>query len=439
MSEPLLSATAAEGTGAAGLLAVGIDHHCAPLELRERVALSRAEAAALLQRLRERREVAEAFVLSTCNRTEVYLRPREHDGAFRAAMELTFNGKAPEVEREGRFWVLRDREAAHHLLAVAAGLESMVLGEPEILGQVRRAAELARETGSAGVVIDRLLRAALHTGGRARGETAIAEGAVSLGYAVVELARHIFFALEGRSCLLLGGGETATMAARSLVERGMRDVRFAVRTVARYQHLREELPTATVTDLADRYATLADCDLLVAATAADEPVVEAAELRQVMRRRRSRPLLVVDLGVPRNVASEVGKLGNVFLHDLDSLRHLIERNLEQRREQVPRVAAIVGEELDRFVGWSQGKGAEPLIAELQRRAERIRREEVERAAGRFPPELQDELDRLTRSLVRKILHHPSTRLRASTGERALDHLELARDLFQLGDGEEGRP
>jgi glutamyl-tRNA reductase len=439
MSEPLLSPPAHADNPALGLLAVGIDHHCASLELRERVALSRPESEALLQRLQTRHEIAEAFVLSTCNRTEVYLRPREQEGAFRVTMELTFNGKAPEVERDGRFWVLRDGAAAHHLLAVAAGLESMVLGEPEILGQVRRAAELARATGTSGLVLERLLRAALHTGGRARGETAIGEGAVSLGYAVVELARHIFIGLEGRSCLLLGGGETATMAARALVERGLSDVRFAVRGVGRYQGLREELPTATVTELADRYATLADCDLLVAATAADEPVVEAGEVRQVMRRRRSRPLLVVDLGVPRNVAPEVGKLGNVFLHDLDSLRHLIERNLEQRRAEVPRVEAIVGEELDRFVGWSQGKGAEPLIAELQRRAERIRREEVERAASHFPPELQDELDRLTRSLVRKILHHPSTRLRTGTGERALAHLELARDLFQLGEGEEGRP
>jgi glutamyl-tRNA reductase len=308
----------------------------------------------------------------------------------------------------------------------------MVLGEPEVLGQVRRAADLARATGSCGTLLERLLRAALHTGARARAETEIGAGAVSLGYAAVELARHIFVGLEGRSCLVLGAGETATNAARALLERGLRDVRFAVRGVGRHAALREEIPAATLTELTDRYATLAGCDLLVAATAADEPVIEAGEVRQVMRRRRSRPLLIVDLGVPRNVAPQVGRLENVFLHDLDSLRHLIERNLEQRREQVPRVEAIVGEELQRFVGWSQAQAAEPLIAELQRRAERIRHEEVARARGHFPAELQGELDRLTRSLVRKILHHPSSRLRSGAiGERALAHLELARDLFQL--------
>jgi glutamyl-tRNA reductase len=424
------------------LLAVGIDHRCAPLELRERVAVSRDEAEGLLLRLMARPEVAEAFVLSTCNRTEVYLRPREtsqrgrQEGAFRAALELAFSARAPEVEREGRFWVLHDGQAAQHLLAVASGLESMVLGEPEILGQVKRAAELAEAVGSCGTVLKRLLRAALQAGRRSRAETEIGEGAVSLGYAVVELARHIFAGVDGRSCLVLGGGETAVMAARALVEKGVRDLRFAVRGGHRLQALREEFPTATLSSFQERYGTVVDCDLLVASTSADEPVVEPGELRQAMRRRRSRPLLVVDLGVPRNVAPKVGRIENVFLHDLDSLQHLIARNLEQRRAQVPLVEAIVAAELRHLDAWYQRLDAEPLIAELQRRAERIRQQEVEGARGRFPAELEGELDRLTRALVRKILHHPSTRLRSGSPDRDLAHLELARDLFQLGEDEE---
>ena len=436
MSEPLLSQPGFDGGPAPRLLAVGLDHRSAPLELRERVHLSSTETESLLVRLMSRPEVAEAFVLSTCNRTEVYLHPREQDGAFRAAMELAFNSRAPEIERDGRFWVLRDDEAARHLLAVASGLESMVLGEPEILGQVKRAGELADSTGSLAHLLRRLVRSAVQTGRRARTETEIGEGAVSLGYAVVELARQIFTGLEGRTGLVLGAGETAVLAARALVERGVRDLRFAVRDPSRAAALQAELPTATVTHFTARYDTLAGCDLLVAATSADEPVVEPGEVRQVMRRRRSRPLLVVDLGVPRNVTPRVGKLENVFLHDLDSLQSLISRNLDRRRDHVPRVEGIVGEELQRWVAWSRGQGAEPLIAELQRRAERIRREEVEAASAGFPPELRGDLDRLTRSLVRKILHHPSTRLRAGAGDRSLAHLELARDLFQLGEGDE---
>ena len=437
-----------EGDPGPKLLAVGIDHRSAPLELRERVALNAEQMEGLLLRLMARPEVAEAYVLSTCNRTEVYLHPHpvapgsKQEGAFRAALELAFAARAPEVERDGRFWVLHDGEAARHLLAVAAGLESMVLGEPEILGQVRRAGELAEAVGSAGTVVKRLLRFAVAAGRRARSETEIGEGAVSLGYAVVELARHIFLGIEGKSCLILGGGETASMAARALAEKGVRDLRFAVRGTHRHASLLETFPGATVTPFQERYATIADCDVLVASTSSDEAVVEAEELRQVMRQRRARPLLVVDLGVPRNVAPQVARLENVFLHDLDSLQHLVARNLERRRTQTPLVEAIVGEELRHFGAWYQGLGAEPLIAELQRRAERLRREEVDAVRARFPAEAQDELDRLTRALVRKILHHPSTRLRsvgsarAGGAERDLAHLELARDLFQLGEDEE---
>lgn len=434
--------TTSHGNGSPMLLAVGIDHHSAPLALRERVALSRQEAEVLLLRLMARPEVAEACVLSTCNRTEVYLRPQpvsgeqRREGALRAALDLTFTTRAPEVEREGRFWVLHDVQAARHLLAVACGLESMVIGEPEILGQVKRAGELADELGTAGTVVKRLLRCALQAGRRARAETEIGEGAVSLGYAVVELARHIFAGVDGRSCLVLGGGETAMMAARALIEKGVRDLRFAVRNKEANKGLREEFPGATVTSFQDRYATVVECDLLVASTAADEPVVEPGELRQALRKRRSRPLLVVDLGVPRNVAPQVGKIENVFLHDLDALEHLVARNLEQRRGQVPLVETIVGEELRHFDTWYHALGAEPIVAELQRRAERIRQHEVERARQRFPVELHADLDRLTRALVRKILHHPSTRLRAGGAESDLAHLEAARDLFQLGEGEE---
>jgi glutamyl-tRNA reductase len=432
MSAPLLHPRAAHSRHERQeLLAVGLDHHSAPLDLRERVALSHAEIEALLQRLVAMPEVEEAFLVSTCNRTEAYLLPREPEVAYRAAMDLVF-GKAPEVERDGRFWVRRGDDAARHLLAVAAGLESMVLGEPEILGQVRRAAELADRLGSSGTFVRRLLRSAVGTGARARNETGIGAGAVSLGYAAVELARHIFVGLDSRSCLLLGGGEMATMVARALSEKGVSDLRFALRSDRNRDRLREEFPGATFVPFPERYASLAGCDLLVSATGADEPVVEPGEVKQVMRRRRSRPLLVVDLGVPRNVAPAVGELGNVFVHDLDSLQHLVERNLAQRREQVPLVEDIVADELARFDAWRRGLDAEPLIAELQRRAERIRADEVARARDSFPAEAHDELDRLTRALVRKILHHPSTRLRGG-GERGIAHLEAARDLFQLGE------
>jgi glutamyl-tRNA reductase len=437
MPAPLLHPRAVPPRVRQPLLAVGVDHHLAPLELRERVALSAAEHEAALRRLVARPEVEEAFLLTTCNRTEAYVLPRDPEGALAATLDVVF-ARAPELLAEGRYRVRRGDDAARHLLAIACGLESMVLGEPEILGQVRRAGELAERLGASGTVVRRLVRTAVGTGARARNETGIGAGAVSLGYATVELARHIFVGLSGRSCLVLGGGEMATAVAQALAEKGLADVRFALRSDRHTARLREEVPGAVLVPFPTRYTALTECDLLVTATSADEVVVEADEVRRVMRQRRSRPLLVVDLGVPRNVDPRVADLSNVFAHDLDSLQHLIGRNLAQRREQVPLVEAIVGEELLRFDAWCQGLDAEPLVAELQRRAERIRAAEVSRARERFPAETHDELEKLTRVLVRKLLHHPSARLRGEPGRDTPDfaQLELARDLFQLDEDDE---
>lgn len=422
------------------LLLVGTDHRSAPLELREKVSYDGDAAEDLLLHLLADDEVSEAVVLSTCNRTEIYAVPRDGgdgEGTYRSVLEQGFLARAPEIEREGRLYALRDTGAAHHLLAVAAGLESMVLGEPEILGQVKQATDLSETVGASGPVVRQLLRTAAAAGRRARSETAINEGAVSLGYAVVELARNIFRDLADVRVLVIGAGETARLVVRNLLEKGATDVRVANRGAERAQELKGEYPTVTLLPLDDRYATIHDADVVVTTTSAGEPLITRDRLARTLARRPSRPLLMVDLGVPRNVEPEVGRLGNVFLHSLDSLDTLIERNLKKRREEVPRVEEIVAEELERLGAWYRGLEAEPLVARLQKKAEAVRRQELEQAYKRFPEEVHDDLDRFTRSLVRKILHHPSTRLRAGgAGEEALLRLDVARDLFQLDEAEE---
>ncbi|HEV7669539.1 MAG TPA: glutamyl-tRNA reductase [Thermoanaerobaculia bacterium] len=416
------------------LLLVGTDFRLAPLELRERVALSPRETEELLVALLARPAIGEAFALSTCNRTEVYLAPRDEgdeETAYRELLDLLFLARAPELGQPGRLYVQRNREAAHHLLAVASGLESMVLGEPEILGQVKVAAGIAEQVGSGGPVIQHLLRAAIEAGGRARRETGIASGAVSLGYATVELAKNIFRDLEQCRILMLGAGETAKLVARNLLERGARKLTVANRTAERLEELRQELPTIEVLPFDQRVAALAAADLIVVATGAEEPVLTRHDLMATMEVRGSRPLLVVDLGVPRNVDPDAAKIGNLFLHTIDSLQHLIERNLKRRREEVPKVEELLGRELDRFFSWYKSLDAEPIVAELQRQAEEIRRRELAAAYARFPPETHGDLDRLTRSLVKKILHHPSARLRDAEGENTAARLAIARDLFRL--------
>ncbi len=416
------------------LLLVGTDYRLAPLELRERVALSPAEVEALLVALLARPSISEAFALSTCNRTEVYLAPRDErdeETAYRELLDLLFLARAPELGQPGRLYVQRNREAAHHLLSVASGLESMVLGEPEILGQVKQAAGIAEQVGSGGPVIQHLLRAAIEAGGRARRETGIASGAVSLGYATVELAKNIFRELEQCRILILGAGETARLVARNLLERGARKLTVANRTAERLEEMRREIPTIETLPFDQRVAALAGADLIVVATGAEEPVLTRSDLAAAMEVRGSRPLLVVDLGVPRNVDPGASKIGNLFLHTIDSLQNLIELNLKRRREEVPKVEEMLGRELDRFFSWYKSLDAEPVVAELQRQAEDIRRRELASAYARFPPETHGDLDRLTRSLVRKILHHPSARLRDAEGENGAARLAVARDLFRL--------
>lgn len=423
------------------LLMVGTDFRSAPVELRERVAYAPDQAEELLVQLLARDEVAEAVVLSTCNRTEIYAVPRNNDDSeqiYRTVLDLGFLSRAPEMERAGHLKVLRNAEAARHLLSVAAGLQSMVLGEPEILGQVKQATDLADKVGAAGPVVQRLMRSAADSGRRARNETAITEGAVSLGYAVVELARNIYSDLSDLRVLVLGAGETAGFVVRNLLERGATDVSVANRTAERARKLQEEFPAIKILPLDDRLAVAATADLVVTTTSASEPLLTREQLKKALAKRKRRPLLVVDLGVPRNVEQAAGKLDNVFLHSIDSLQGLIDRNLKRRREEIPRVAEIIAEELDRLGHWYRALEAEPLVARLQKQAEATRRREMENALKRFPAETHEDLDRFTRSLVRKILHNPSMGLRAAaTGTQGdLRRLEAARELFRLDDEED---
>jgi len=416
------------------LLLVGTDFRCSPIELRERVAYGKEEAEKALVHLLARPEIAEAFLLSTCNRTELYLQPRDEDGAYRAALDMIFLPRAEELERPGRLYVKRDGEAARHLLSVASGLESMVMGEPEILGQIKAASALAEAMGAEGPILKRLLRFAGSAGSRARQETGISSGAVSIGYAVVELARQIFSGLDDRRVLLIGAGEIARSVARPLVERGARELRVANRGAERARQFQAEFPQAEVVPFDARLDAAREADLVIASTGADEPVLTRKQLKEAMRSRRARPLLVVDLGVPRNVEPSAGRVENVFLHTIDSLDHLIQRNLKRRKEEVLRVEEIIEQELAHFHSWYRGLEAEPLIARLQKQAEKIRQQELAAVLPRFPAEAHPELERLTRSLVRKILHHPSTRLRARDGED-LSRLDLVRELFHLDDEE----
>ena len=409
---------------------VGVDHRCAGLELREKVAYSGDAARVLLQRLEASNEVSQACLLSTCNRTEIYLRPHDDAGAYRLALARVFTDQAPEIEAQGRFYVKRGAEAARHLFEVACGLRSMVLGEPEILGQVKNAARHAEDAVTSGPLLRRLLRSAVTAGGKARHETAISAGAVSFGYALADLARGRFGRLDRCSVLMLGAGETARQVARNLVERGVRELVVSNRSSRRAEEFLTLFPGSRLLPFTERTRGLASADVVVATTSASRPVLGRAELARAMAARRARPLLVADLGVPRNVEGAAGDLDGLILLDVDSLEGLIADNLKRRRQEVPRALQIIERELGLFLAWHRGLAAEPLVEALQKRAEEIRRREVESVREAFPAETHGHLDRLTRSLVRKLLHYPSAHLR-STENTEHRRLEAVRDLFKL--------
>ncbi len=415
------------------LVLVGIDHRHAPLELREQVSLGSGEVGDALARLRDHEALEEAYLLSTCNRTEVYALPRDEEAAYRAVVDEIFDARAPGIERQGRLYVKWHGEAASHLLSVACGLESMVLGEPEILGQVKQAAAAADAGQALGPVLRRLLRAAQDSGSRSRSETEISAGAVSFGYAAVELARNIFSRLETTRVLLVGAGDISRQVARNLEERGVQELWVTNRGSERAESLVQEFPRARIVPFENRGRHLAEVDMAVISTSADEPIITRADAAKAASRHGDRPLLLVDLSVPRNIATEVRSLENVFLHDVDSLQHLIQRNLKRRREALPQVRDIVEQELGHYYSWFQGRHAEPVVVRLQKQAEALRRQEVETSLKAFPESTHPDLHRLTRSIVRKLLHHPSSHLRreAPTAE----HLDWVKDLFRLDDEE----
>ncbi|HEX5717117.1 MAG TPA: glutamyl-tRNA reductase, partial [Thermoanaerobaculia bacterium] len=272
-------------------------------------------------------------------------------------------------------------------------------------------------------------------------ETAISSGAVSFGYAIVELARNIFSGMENCRVLLIGAGEIARSVARPLVERGARELRVANRSAERVRQLQEEIPQAQLLSFDERLAAVREAEVVVVSTGAEDPVFTRKQLKEAMKARPTSPLLVVDLGVPRNVEPSAGKIENLFLHTVDSLENLIQRNLKRRKEEVPRVQEIIEEELGQFRAWFRNLEAEPVVAQIQRQAERIRQQEVEAVLSRFPAETHGDLERLTRSLVRKILHHPSANLRGQ-GERSprrdISRLHLVRELFHLDEDREER-
>jgi glutamyl-tRNA reductase len=406
----------------------GVSHHTASIELRERVAIDPEAAAALAGELAGNGGGrTEAVVLSTCNRTELYVASPDHDAgevADRALLALAgadADALAPVAYR------LSDDSAALHLFRVAAGLDSLVPGEGEILGQVRG----AYEAGAAGPLLDRTFRMALHAGRRARLETAIGESPASVPAAAAALAQQVFEGLEGRRVLLVGAGRTSELTARNLRSRGATVTVVANRTLEHAERLAAELG-ARALPLDDVAEVVPEADIVVSSTSAPGFVLMGERLVSALRARRGRPVLFVDLAVPRDVDPALASVDGCFVYDVDDLEGVVSASLEGRRAEAVHAERIVAAEAERFRAWQASLAVVPAIASLRALAEEIRSSELARVEGKLPESERAVVDTVTAQIVNKLLHLPTIRMKeAAVTPDGLVYADVVRHLFGL--------
>jgi len=417
------------------VIVLGVSHHGAPLDVRERLAFRPHEVVPALERLRETAGAHEGVLLSTCNRTELYL--VEGDAQAAGAGWALLAERLGE-EASGYGYVRRDREAVAHLFRVAAGMDSMVIGEAQIHGQVRDAWEASRP--ASGAVLNRLFQSALLVGGRVRSETALGHGAMSVSSAAVKLAKKIFGSLSGRRAMVLGAGEMAELALASLQHEGVRAAVVANRTFERAQVLATRYG-ATAVHYDEAWSALADVDVLLCSTAAPRPVVTVDRVRDAVERRGDRPLCILDIALPRDVVAEVGKLANVFLYDLDDLRAMVSASVERRRQELPAAESVISGEVEKFWQWVAGLAAVPVLTQVREEMNRLRERELAAALRRLPdltPAQREAVEHFSQSLMNKFLHEPTIRLRAAAANgRGLGVVDVARYLFALDDRSPG--
>ena len=400
------------------LLLVGLSHRTAPVELRERVDFQgRLDNA--LRALAARGSTGEAVVLSTCNRAELYA---ACDDVTKARADLAaFVGEFHGVDRAevtAHIYDLVDLDVARHLFRVTAGLDSLVVGEPQILGQVKEAHTTAAGVQAVGPVLNRLFHASFAVGKRVRTETALASGAVSVGYAAVALARKIFGDLKNRSVLVIGAGEMGKLTALHMKSQGVQRMTIISRTMAHAARTADAIGGAGTAPWEEMDGALGASDIVITATGAAAPILTKAHIEAAMRHRRNRPLFVIDIALPRDVEAAAGEIEQVFLYNIDDLQATVRENLARRASEVERAETIVTEEVDRFGAWFRSRGAIPTVVALRQRFENIRRAELDRLdfkLSALPPEARARVDEITRLIIEKLLLMPTEQLK-SLGE-----------------------
>jgi glutamyl-tRNA reductase len=416
------------------IVVVGLNHTTAPIAVRERLAFSDPARLDALARFRPP-EVTELVILSTCNRVEMYLQTADIDASVASCVAfLAAYHNVPPAQFTPHLYQLSDLEAVRHLFRVAASLDSLVLGEPQILGQVKDAYLAAQAAARTGSIFSQLFERALSVAKTVRSDTGISDHAVSVSYVAVELAKKIFENLHYRTVMVLGAGDTAELAARHLISHGVTSVFIANRTAERAERLAQALQAKAI-PWAAFPEHLAYTDIVISSTSAAQPIIAPALVREVLRARRHRPMFFIDIAVPRDIDPAVNGLENVFLYDIDDLHNVVQENRQARQREALAAEELVWREVRQFQQWLTARHAVPTIVALRQRAEEVRQQELDKALARLGPldeRQRRAIEALTSGIVNKLLHAPTVYLKRSAPEdQVRDAVQLVRHLFDL--------
>jgi glutamyl-tRNA reductase len=411
----------------------GINHKSAPVEVRERLAFREEELAGVLEALQAEAGAAEAMVLSTCNRVEIAVSCDQRPDLTRALAKL--RGLDPEF-LEPYIYRYEGAEALRHLFRVASSLDSMVVGEPQILGQLKNAYQVAKDHGSLHGTLESVLTRAFNIAKRVRSETDIGQSAVSISYAAVELAREIFGSLKGKTVLIAGAGKMSELAARHLHRSGATNIVVTNRTLARAEEM-ARLFAGRVVEYANFHATLPEIDILIASSGAQQYILGPDEVHRAIAVRKNRPMFLIDIAVPRNIDPRTGQLDNVFLYDIDDLQKVVERNVTLRQKEAEEAERIVEEEVERTIIILKTRVVAPTIVALQEQLEQIRSNEMDRMRGKLgalTPQQEEAVEALTRGIINKIAHAHIVEIRKEAAKPGGGPIVSAvRRVFRLGE------
>lgn len=420
------------------ILVVGLNHTTAPVEVREKLAFGGGKLEEGLKSLVALPEIEEAVVLSTCNRVEMYTAVHDAARASEAikAFSASFHGIEPKM-LDGALYFHKGVDAVRHSFRVAASLDSMIVGEAQILGQLKDAFEYSLERKTTGVMINKLMKKSISVAKRVRTETRIAESSVNISSAAVDLARKIFTHLEEKSVLLLGAGDMAELAAKHLMSNGVKDVAVANRTYATGCALAEQMGGKSI-QFDEFPAEMVKRDIVICSTGAPTYVVTKQMMHDILKARKQKPVFIIDISVPRNIDPEINKLANVYLYDVDDLQSVAAAGLEERKKEAAKGEAIVEAEVDGFLKWCASLEAVPTIVALRDRAEAIKKDELQKVLNKFP-ELGDQgekaLNMLASSIVNKLIHPPTAALKTDTEDKD-ELIAMIKRLYDLN-GEPG--